>query len=489
MRRALIFLMMMVLVSGCEDNFTDTEADLILIGGHILTQADTLQSTPPTAVALADGKILYVGADEEILLSKGPDTKVVFLKGATVIPGLVDSHCHLYGLGKSLAQIDLMGTESLEQILEIVAQDATKFALDAWIEGRGWDQNDWEVQEYPHRQMLDEIIPDRPVFLRRIDGHAAWANSEALKLANITRESTDPEGGEIIRDEQGEPTGILIDNAVDLVVEVIPEVGPEETRRRIKMAIDHCVAHGLTGVHEAGVSWERAQVYRDLAEKAELDIRVYAMYGDLPATLNKALAAGPLFTDDEMLTIRAIKLYSDGALGSRGALLLDDYTDQPGHRGLPVTPANHMRDVMQKGGRAGFQICTHAIGDQANRLVLDLYEEVLGELKLEDAATWTGPTKGWAKNAWPVVMPGGRCSIPAPTCVTERISRWKRWILWPDSTRPSPGPTPTAPPSAAGSPRKPWIRPPPWSFIPPAAPGRVSRKRNGDVSSQGTRPI
>jgi len=385
MRRALIFLMMMVLVSGCEDNFTDTEADLILIGGHILTQADTLQSTPPTAVALADGKILYVGADEEILLSKGPDTKVVFLKGATVIPGLVDSHCHLYGLGKSLAQIDLMGTESLEQILEIVAQGATKFALDAWIEGRGWDQNDWEVQEYPHRQMLDEIIPDRPVFLRRIDGHAAWANSEALKLAGITRESTDPEGGEIIRDKQGEPTGILIDNAVDLVVEVIPEVGPEETRRRIKMAIDHCVAHGLTGVHEAGVSWERAQVYRELAEKAELDIRVYAMYGDLPATLNKALAAGPLFTDDEMLTIRAIKLYSDGALGSRGALLLDDYTDQPGHRGLPVTPANHMRDVMQKGGRAGFQICTHAIGDQANRLVLDLYEEVLGELKLEDA--------------------------------------------------------------------------------------------------------
>ncbi len=382
MRRALIFLMMMFVFSGCEKDQPESPADLILIGGHILTQTDTPAST---AVAVRGDAILSVGTDDQILLSRGPDTKVVNLDGATVIPGLVDSHCHLYGLGKSLAQIDLMGTGSLEQILEIVTRDAAKFALDAWIEGRGWDQNDWEIKEYPHRQMLDEIIPDRPVFLRRVDGHAGWGNSAALRLAGITADTEDPEGGEILRDEQGEPTGILIDNAVDLVAKVIPDVGPVETRRRLLMAIDHCVAHGLTGVHEAGVSWELAQVYHELAEGGELDLRVYAMYADAPATLDKALAAGPLFTDNGMLTIRAIKLYSDGALGSRGALLLDDYTDQPGHRGLPVTPAKHMRDVMDRGGRAGFQICTHAIGDGANRLVLDLYEEVLGELKLEDA--------------------------------------------------------------------------------------------------------
>jgi len=279
MRRALIFLTMIFVVSGCAKDQPESSADLILIGGHILTQTN---ASTPTAVALAGGEILSVGTDDQVLLAKGPDTKVVNLNGATVIPGLV----HLYGLGKSLAQIDLMGTESLEQILEVVARDATSFALDAWIEGRGWDQNDWEIKEYPHRRMLDNIIGDRPVFLRRIDGHAAWGNSEALRLAGITDDTPDPAGGEILRDEQGEPTGILIDNAVDLVVEVIPEVGPEETRRRIRMAIDHCVAHGLTGVHEAGVSWERARIYRDLAEKDELDLRVYAMYADRPATLD-----------------------------------------------------------------------------------------------------------------------------------------------------------------------------------------------------------
>jgi len=384
MRMAVIF-MMMALTSGCGNKPAENKADLILTGGHVLTQTDTSYPTPPTAVAMAGGKILAVGSDELVLKNKGPETRVVALDGATVIPGLVDSHCHLYGLGKSLAQIDLMGTESPEQILEIVARDATKSAADAWIEGRGWDQNDWEIIKYPHRRMLDGIIPDRPVFLRRIDGHAAWANSEALRRANITRDTPDPEGGEILRDELGEPTGILIDNAVGLVTEIIPEIGPAETRRRIKLAIDQCVSLGLTGVHEAGVGWDRALIYRDMAGAGELDLRVYAMYGDDPATLENAYAEGPVFTGDGMLTIRAIKLYADGALGSRGALLLDDYTDRPGHRGLPVTQSDHMREAMTSGGHAGFQICTHAIGDGANRLVLDLYEEVLGELELEDA--------------------------------------------------------------------------------------------------------
>ncbi|MEN8006454.1 MAG: amidohydrolase [Candidatus Krumholzibacteriota bacterium] len=385
MRMAVILMMTAVFASGCGNGPTGSHADLILTGGHVLTQTDTPFPTPPTAVAMAAGKILYVGSDDQALQTKGPETRVVDLKGATVIPGLVDSHCHLYGLGKSLAQIDLMGTGSPEQILEIVGRDAVKFAADSWIEGRGWDQNDWEIKEYPHRRMLDGIIADRPVLLRRVDGHAAWVNSEALRRASITRDTPDPEGGEILRDEQGEPTGILIDNAGALVSEKIPDIGAEETRRRIKLAIDHCVAHGLTGVHEAGVKWERAQVYRDMAAAGDLDLRVYAMYDDLPATLEKAYAEGPVFTDDGMLTIRAIKLYADGALGSRGALLLENYSDRPDHRGLPVTPPDHMREVMAKGGRAGFQICTHAIGDGANRLVLDLCEEVLAELNLEDA--------------------------------------------------------------------------------------------------------
>ena len=385
MRMAVIFMMMTAFASGCGNGPSNDFADLILIDAEVLTQTESPHPSPPTAVAMAGGKILAVGSDDQILETKGPETRIIDLDGATVIPGLVDSHCHLYGLGKSLAQIDLMGTESPREILEIVKTGAAKFAADSWIEGRGWDQNDWAVQEYPHRALLDEIIPDRPVFLRRVDGHAAWANSEALRRANITRDTPDPEGGEIMRDEQGAPTGILVDNAVDLVFEIMPEVGPEETRRSIKLAIEHCVAHGLTGVHEAGVKWELAQVYRDMAAAGELDLRVYAMYEDNPATLEKAFAEGPVFTREGMLTIRAIKLYADGALGSRGALLLEDYADRSGHKGLPVTPEEHMREIMDKGGRAGFQICTHAIGDGANRLVLDLCEEVLGNLELEDA--------------------------------------------------------------------------------------------------------
>lgn len=385
MRMALIFMMTAAFASGCGNGPSPDYADLILIGAEVVTQAESPHPAPPTAIAMAGGKIMAVGSDALILETKGPETRIIDLDGATVIPGLVDSHCHLYGLGKSLAQIDLMGTASVQEILEIVKTGAAKFAADAWIEGRGWDQNDWAAQEYPHRAMLDEIIPGRPVLLRRIDGHAAWANSEALRRAHITRDTPDPEGGEIMRDDQGEATGILVDNAVDLVVEIMPEVGPEETRRRIRLAIEHCVAHGLTGVHEAGVKWERAQVYRAMAAAGELDLRVYAMYDDYPATLEKAFAEGPVFTREGMLTIRAIKLYADGALGSRGALLLEDYEDRPGHRGLPVTPEEHMREIMDKGGRAGFQICTHAIGDGANRLVLDLCEEVLGNLELEDA--------------------------------------------------------------------------------------------------------
>jgi len=301
------------------------------------------------------------------------------------VPGFHDSHAHLYGLGKSLATLDLMGTESVEQVVRIVQEGAADFAPWSWIEGRGWDQNDWAVQEYPHRRLLDAVAPDRPVMLRRVDGHASWVNSKALELAGITAATPDIVGGEIIRDEDGEPTGILIDNAVGLLVDVIPEQSVAEIRRRIVLGVEHCLANGVTGVHEAGVDWTKAGVYRELAEAGELGMRVYAMYGDDEETLAEAFAEGPVSAGDGILTLRAVKLYSDGALGSRGALLQTDYTDQPGHLGLPVSTTDHMRDVARRAGQAGFQTCVHAIGDGANHLVLDFFEEILGELELEDA--------------------------------------------------------------------------------------------------------
>jgi predicted amidohydrolase YtcJ len=380
MRLAVLFLSVLFLAPAAGAQ----APDLVLTRGRIVTPPELARDVPPSALAIRDGIILAVGSDTDITALQGPATVAIDLQGAAVLPGLVDSHAHLYGLGRSLAQIDLVGTGSAAEVVDIVREAASAFPTDAWIEGHGWDQNDWEVQEYPHRRLLDVIVSDRPVLLRRIDGHAAWANGEALRRAGITAATRDPDGGVIVRDGDGEPTGILVDNAVDLALEAIPETGPEEIRRRILLAIDHCLAHGLTGVHEAGITWNTADVYRGMDTRGELGLRVYAMYSDDPATLDRALAAGPQLAADGMLTIRAIKLYGDGALGSRGALLLDDYADQPGHRGLPVTAADHMRDVMQRAAHAGFQVCAHAIGDRANRLILDLYAEVLAEVKPVD---------------------------------------------------------------------------------------------------------
>lgn len=360
-------------------------ADLVLHHGHVLTMSDPEPVPAPTAVAVSAGRILYVGDDQGALALAAPGARIIDVQGGTVIPGFIDSHCHLYGLGKSLAQLELRGTTSPQQIVRMVSSFAADAPGDGWLEGRGWDQNDWAVQEYPDRALLDAATGARPALLRRVDGHAAWANTAALRLAGITAATPDPAGGAIVRDAQGEPTGILIDNAVGLVTAVIPEPDDREVRRRLELAAAHCLERGVTGVHDAGIPWARAQVMRAMAADDKLGVRVYGMYDDDPATLAAALAAGPTAAADGRLVLRAVKLYADGALGSRGALLLRDYSDQPGNRGLAVTGADRMRDVMRTMGAGGFQICTHAIGDAGNREVLDLYEQVLGELKLRDA--------------------------------------------------------------------------------------------------------
>lgn len=371
------------LIGGCAQS--QPRADLVLTGAKVLTLTDEPAEPAPTAVAIAEGRILYVGSDAEAKRRAAPGARVVDLQGAVVIPGFSDSHCHLYGLGQALAQIDLVGTTSADDALARVVETARQNPQLEWLAGRGWDQNDWPGQRYPHRSQLDAIAPDRPCYLRRIDGHAAWVNGEALRRAGIDRDTPDPEGGAILRDEHGEPTGILIDNAADLVGDVIPEPDTAEVRRRIDLAVDHCLARGLTGVHEAGVSWERAELYRQMAQDGELHLRVYGMYDDDTETLDLGLADGPTVTGDGMFTVRCVKLYADGALGSRGALLLEDYRDDPGNRGLAVTSRDHLLDVLRRAAASGFQVGTHAIGDGGNRLVLDLYEEVLKEARLTDA--------------------------------------------------------------------------------------------------------
>jgi len=353
-------------------------ADLVFTGGQIIADQ------PATALAVKGTRILAVGDDRSMEAFIGPHTRVIDLAGAVVSPGFNDSHAHLYGLGKALAQVDLMGTPSPEAVVKLVAAAAADLPPGTWLEGRGWDQNDWAVKEYPTAELLDGATGDRPTVLRRVDGHAAWVNHAALRAAGIDADTPDPVGGEILRDTDGEPTGVLIDNGVDLVMAAVPAVSPTEMERRVKLAIRHCWAEGVTGVHEAGVSWRRARMYRRLAAAGDLDLRLYGMYDDIPATLDSGLAAGPFYSADSLLTIRAVKLYADGALGSRGALLLQDYSDRPGHRGLPVTSPEHLREVVRRAAAAGFQVGTHAIGDGANRLVLDIYEQVLGEIPTGD---------------------------------------------------------------------------------------------------------
>lgn len=369
-----------------EDAMTQLDrADLILHGGRVLTMLEVEPVPAPTAVAVGGGRILFVGDEAGAKALAAPAARVIDVQGGTIIPGFIDSHAHLYGLGKALAEIDLRGTATAEEAARRVAQAAAANPGRGWLEGRGWDQNDWPVKEYPHREMLDRAAGKRPVLLRRVDGHAAWASTAALALAGVTAATPDPAGGSILRDARGEPTGVLIDNAVSLVTSAIPAPDEPEVRRRLRLAAEHCLRLGVTSVHDAGVSWERAQLMKELAAAGELGVRVHAMYDDEAATLAAALQAGPWTSDDGMLSLRAVKLYADGALGSRGALLLGDYSDQPGHRGLAVTDPGHLRWVMRTLGGAGFQVCTHAIGDGGNRLVLDLYEEVLGELKPIDA--------------------------------------------------------------------------------------------------------
>ena len=348
-------------------------ADLILHGGRVVTMLEPEPDPAPTALAGRDGRIIWVGDDASTLALRGPDTEVVDLEGAVAIPGLVDSHAHLYGLGKALAEIDVVGTRDAEQCADRV-RDAAATVATGWLQGRGWDQNLWPGAAWPTRAQLDAAAPGRPVLLRRIDGHAAWASTEALRLAGIDAATPDPVGGSVLRDADGVPTGVLVDNAVDLVLAVVPQPDRTEIRRRILLAQQHCLRLGLVGVHEMGATWDRIEVYRDLEASGDLALRMNVYLEDDAETIDRGLAAGRYLSDDGMLRIAGIKLYCDGALGSRGALLLADYTDQPGHRGLQVSTTEHLSEVCRRAAAADFQVATHAIGDAANRLVLDIYE-------------------------------------------------------------------------------------------------------------------
>lgn len=349
-------------------------ADVVLRHGKIMT----LNAAQPQAQAMAivGDKIAAVGSDEEMQKLISDSTRVIELEGKLVIPGLIESHGHLLGLGQAKLALDLVGTTSEEQIAQMVKGRAAQAKSGEWIVGRGWDQNDWAEKRFPTFKSITAAAPNHPVYLTRIDGHAGWANQRAMELAGLTTETRDPPGGRIIRDEQGHPTGVLIDRAQGLVTSKIPPPSRDQQKRALLLAIQECVASGLTGFHDAGASRQVIDLYKELLGENKLLLRLYVMLaGGDQELLKDYFARGPeIGLGDQRLTIRAIKLVADGALGSRGAALLEEYADDPGNKGLLILSEDQIFQVADQALARGFQVCTHAIGDRANRVVLDAYE-------------------------------------------------------------------------------------------------------------------
>ena len=356
------------------------QADLILMNGRVYTADAALPRAQ--AVAVRGDRIAFVGSNEEAEALRGTGTRVIDVAGKAVIPGMIDSHGHLTGLGSALRTVDLVGTRSLDEVTERVRRRAAQAPANAWVLGRGWDQNDWQDTRFPTHDALSAAVPNHPVVLTRIDGHAIFANAKAMQLAGITRTTPDPAGGRILRDANGAATGVFIDNAMSLVRRAVPPETRAETREGVRLAMRELNALGLTGMHDAGVGCADIGLYEEMARAGELTARNYVMVaGRDTVCLARMIAAGPRDNVDgrHMLAVRAIKLSADGALGSRGAKLLEPYSDEPGHTGLELIPPRFIRAIALKALQSGFQLNVHAIGDGANRIVLDAFESALRE--------------------------------------------------------------------------------------------------------------
>ena len=352
-----------VVLTSCQN-----KVDLIVHNGSINTMS---QSKPvASAFVVDDGKFIDVG--DEALLKKYEATRVIDLKGLPVYPGFIDSHCHFLGLGLSLQQVDLVGTANFKEVLDRVSRFASKKNLKA-ITGRGWDQNDWKSKKLPNKEALDTLFPEIPVALRRIDGHALLVNQKALDLAGITDE-TEISGGEIVK-ENGQLTGVLIDSPMRLVNQILPMPSVEDKIKALQDAEQIAFSNGLTSVSVAGLDKEDIFLIDSLHKINQLSIRIYAMISNTPENMDYFLKAGPYKTDK--LNVRSFKIYADGALGSRGAVLKEPYSDMNNHVGAFITPKDSIETLAYKLAASPFQMNTHAIGDAANKVVLEAYKKAL----------------------------------------------------------------------------------------------------------------
>ncbi len=358
-------------------------ADLVLHRGKVVTVDEEFSFHE--AVAVRGDKIVFVGSNQDVEKYILPSTTVIDLKGQLALPGLIDAHAHLHSLGDELTSLNVTGTTSYQEIIDAVAIRIQSREPGEWIVGGRWDQNDWEDKAFPVHDPLSVVSPDNPVYLTRIDGNAAFANKKAMEIAGITKDTPDPVGGFIIRNENGEPTGVLVNRAMNLVSDNIPADSDEQFKQKFLKGVRSCLSVGLTGVHEAGIGPQHIDFYKNLIDNGQLNIRVYAMLGeekDLPLDMDLTDYFKKHRIEQHgrhMLSVRSIKLYFDGALGSRGAAFFEPYQDDPDNNGLLRITPEYITAISKAALEADMGVNTHCIGIRGNRLCLEAYEKALQE--------------------------------------------------------------------------------------------------------------
>ena len=361
---------MIWLVVAFLANSANAETAIYNVRGY--TSSDTGMRQFSTLIFADDGKVIATGNAE--LLEKYENARRINGAGRTLLPGLIDAHAHVSSLGLLKSNLNLAGIPSVAAAVAEISRYAKANPHARWILGRGWNQVIWPLKKFPTASHIDAVVSDRPVWLRRIDGHAGWANSTALAQAGIDDDTTDPIGGKIVRDDNGHATGVLVDKAMGLMTAQLPEPDKDEIRAAIHSAVDALLAEGMTGVHDAGIDLMTAEVYLSMADDKELDMRIYAMLSGAGSVLDAVGKPIRAYGGDR-LEIAAVKLYADGALGSRGAAMLEPYSDDAENRGLPYWTQEELDAFVAKANNLGFQVGIHAIGDLGNRMALDAFEK------------------------------------------------------------------------------------------------------------------
>lgn len=376
------FLVILAFVAIMIIEFNPQPADAIFVNGVVYTMDEA--NSVVEAFAVRGDRIVGTGTSSGIE-RRFKTKKTVDLRGKTVLPGFIDSHAHFLSLGLARMTVDLTGTKSEVEAADRVRLRTVNSQPGQWIRGRGWDQNEWPDRQFPTHRSLDNVAPNNPVYLIRVDGHAIWVNKKALELAGVSKSTEDPPGGKIVRDSLGNPSGIFVDNAVTLVQSHLPPMSDAEAVEAMHRAARECVKDGLTTVHDMGVDSTEVELYKRLINANQLPLRIYAAIGGVGELWTQFLKDGPLIGyGNNRLTIRALKLYIDGALGSRGAALITPYSDDPGNRGLTVSSEELVRSATVDALKHGFQVCTHAIGDRGNDIVLRMYAAALQEVPGHD---------------------------------------------------------------------------------------------------------